>query len=400
MPDLVRNNVYKLYVIKTAKWFSLIMPIIVLFFQENGLSMTQIFWLKSAYSIGMLTMEIPSGYFGDVWGRKKTLIVGTLLTTAGFSVYSFSFEFWQFLIAEFVLGIGQSFISGADSAMLFDSLKSENREKEYIKYEGRVTSVGNFSEAIAGILGGLLATISLRVPFICQAVVSTLAIPAAFTLVEPSYSLSKRAAGFNDILKVIKLSLHEHKILRNFMFFSSLAGTATLTFAWFVQPFLIDIGIPVVLFGLIWTFLNLTVGTSSIFAYRIERNFSQKQTSGLITFSIGILFLLTGLFITKWGTILLLVFYIVRGIATPVFKDYIHVMIESEYRATVLSLRNMIIRIIFAITGPILGWITDNYSLKSGYLSAGTFFLVAGFALYYLAYFTKSAQDRQKPVKL
>lgn len=375
------------------------MPIIVLFFQDNGLSMTQIFWLKSVYSMGMLTMEIPSGYFGDVLGRKKTLIVGTLLTTAGFSLYSFSYGFWQFLVAEFVLGIGQSFISGSDSAMLFDSLKSEKRDKDYIKFEGRVTSVGNFSEAIAGILGGLIATISLRIPFICQAVVSALAIPAAFTLVEPSYSLSKRAAGFNDILKVIKLSLHKHKKLRNFIFFSSLAGAATLTFAWFVQPFLIDVGIPVVLFGLIWTFLNLTVGTSSIFAYRIERNFTQKQTSGLITFSIGILFILTGLFISKWGLILLFVFYMVRGVATPVFKDYVHVMIESEYRATVLSLRNMIIRIIFAITGPILGWITDNYSLKSGYLSAGTFFLIAGFALYYLTFFIKTVPNRRMPVK-
>jgi MFS family permease len=393
MARLVRNNIYKLYLIKTAKWFSLIMPIIVLFFHDNGLSMTQIFWLKSVYSIGMLTMEIPSGYFGDIWGRKKTLIIGTLLTTIGFSVYSFSFGFWQFLVAELILGVGQSFISGSDSAMLFDSLKSEKREKQYLKFEGRVTSVGNFSEAIAGILGGVLATISLRTPFICQAVISALAIPAAFTLIEPYYSRRKNVAGLPDIFRVIKHTLHEYKNLRNFIFFSSLAGTATLTFAWFVQPYLIEIDTPVVFFGFIWTMLNLTVGTSSIFAYRIERKFTQKQTSGLIFFSISLLFIATGIFITKWAIFLLFMFYIVRGIAAPVFKDYIHVMIDSEYRATILSLRNMIIRINFAIVGPILGWITDNHSLRAGYISAGAFFFIAGLGLYYLAFFYKTSSS-------
>lgn len=181
MPSKIAHNIYKLYIIKIAKWFSLIMPIIVLFYHENGLSMTQIFLLKSVYSIGMLVLEIPSGYFGDVWGRKKTLIVGTLLTTIGFSFYSFSFIFWQFMIAELILGMGQSFISGSDSAMLYDTLKNEKRKGEYLKFEGRVTSIGNFSEAIAGIFGGLLATISLRTPFYFQAIISAAAIPAAFS---------------------------------------------------------------------------------------------------------------------------------------------------------------------------------------------------------------------------
>ena len=390
MSKNIGSNIYKLYVIKTAKWFSLIMPIIVLFYQDNGLTMTQIFLLKSVYSIGMLVLEIPSGYFGDVWGRKKTLIIGTLLTTVGFSFYSFSFVFWQFMIAELILGMGQSFISGSDSAMLYDTLKSQKKESQYLKYEGRVISVGNFSEAIAGIIGGLLATISLRTPFVFQVFVSAAAIPAAFSLIEPPYSLHNRVAGFKDILKVVKFSLVDHLKLRYFIFFSSLIGAATLTYAWFIQPFLIVAKVPLPLFGVIWTLLNLTVGTTSIFAYKIERRYSQKQTTGFIYIAIAIGFLLSAVYISWWSIPVLFLFYMVRGVATPVLKDYINILIDSEVRATVLSLRNMFIRIIFAITGPLLGWFTDQYSLRAGLFAAGIFFLVTGSFLYYLTYYSKS----------
>lgn len=386
----VKNNIYKLYIIKTAKWFSLIMPIVVLFFQENDLTMTQIFTLKAVYSVGMLAFEIPSGYFGDVWGRKKTLIIGTLLTTTGYFVYTGSFNFWQFLIAELVLGIGQSFISGTDSAMLYDTLKSDNKENEYLKYEGRVTSVGNFSEAIAGIIGGLLATFSLRTPFVFQTIVSAAAIPAALTLIEPKLFNEKRIASFKDVIKVVKYALIEHSQLRYFILFSSLIGTATLSYAWLIQPFLIEAKLPVAFFGVIWTILNITVGISSIFAHKIETQFSQKQNTGFIFLSISMGFIITATHISLWFIPIIFLFYIVRGAATPILKDYINILINSDVRATVLSLRNMFIRIIFAIIGPLLGWIIDNYSLKTGMYSAGFFFLITGSVLFYFTYFYRS----------
>ncbi|MDA3880163.1 MAG: MFS transporter, partial [Prolixibacteraceae bacterium] len=317
MIKFVHDNIIKLYIIKISKWFSLIMPIIVLFYQDNGLSMTQIFLLKSVYSVGMLIFEIPSGYFGDVWGRKKTLIVGTLMATLGISFYSFSFVFWQFMVAELVLGIGQSFISGSDSAMLYDTLKSKKRESEYLKYEGRVTSVGNFSEAIAGILGGLLASITLRMPFYFDVCIAAMDKPAALTLVEPNYINKKRIASLKDVFNVVHYAMVDYAKLRYFILFSSLIGTATLTFAWFLQPVLIEIDIPIALFGVFWTLLNITVGTSSIYAHKVRERFSQKQTTRFIYISVGLGYILTAAFISLWIIPVLFAFYLVRGIATP-----------------------------------------------------------------------------------
>ena len=94
------------------------MPIIVLFFQENGLSMKEILLLQSLFSIGVVLFEIPSGYFSDVVGRKTTIVLGCIFGFLGLLTYSFSYGFIGFLIAELLLGLGTSFISGTDSAII------------------------------------------------------------------------------------------------------------------------------------------------------------------------------------------------------------------------------------------------------------------------------------------
>ena len=68
------TNIWKLFVIKGILWFMIIMPIIVLFFQDNGLNLQQIMTLQACYSLSLSFMEIPSGYAADILGRKKTLI--------------------------------------------------------------------------------------------------------------------------------------------------------------------------------------------------------------------------------------------------------------------------------------------------------------------------------------
>ena len=63
---------------------------------------------------------------------------------------------------------------------MYDSLAESKKENEYTKVEGVAYGIGNFSEAIAGICGGLLAEISLRLPWEVQVVVAGLIIPFTF----------------------------------------------------------------------------------------------------------------------------------------------------------------------------------------------------------------------------
>lgn len=375
----MQYNIYRLYLIKIAKWFSLIMPIVVLFYNENGLHQFDIFLLQAIYSVAIVVLEIPSGYFADVLGRRFSLIIGAILGFVGFSIYSFSFGFWGFLAAEITLGIGQSLISGADSAMMYDSLSAQKREKLYLKFEGRITSIGNFAEALAGIAGGFLATYSLRTPYYFQALVAFIAIPAAFTLVEPIREKTITKLRFSDILGVFKIALIDKPKLRYNIIFSSIIGCATLSMAWFVQPYFKVIELPSTKhYGILWTLLNLSVGITSLLAYRIDKSLGKAKVVLLIAILISSFYILSGIYQSYWGISILFLFYFVRGFATPILKNYINQMTESNIRATVLSVRNFIIRLVFAGLSPLLGWLTDNYSLSFALKSGGIFFLFIG----------------------
>jgi MFS family permease len=377
--NYAQRNIYMLYLIKIGKWFMLTMPIIVLFFREHGLGMQDVLVLQAIYSISVVVMEIPSGYLGDIWGRKNTLILGTILGTIGFVIYSFSYGFYGFLFAQLALGAAQSCVGGSDSAMLYDSLKSINREDKYLKYEGRVLSIGNFAETLAAVIGGALAEISLRTPFYWQILVAFIAIPAAIALVEPERNDKIIKGGFSHIMGFVKYSLITNIQLRNNILFSGIIGCATLSMAWLIQPYLEQyLHFSEYQIGITWAALNLTIGLTTLVAHRIDKMFSQKTIVSFIVISTSACYFFTGLFESIFVLPVLFFFYFTRGIATPVLKDYINRMCEAHMRATVLSVRNFVIRILFACFGPILGWYADLFSLKHAFVLSGVVFLFLG----------------------
>jgi len=354
----------------------LYMPIVVPFYESNGLSMKDIMILQAAYSIAIVILEVPSGYLADVIGRKKTLIIGAVFGILGFTTYSFSFGFMGFLVAEIILGIGQSCISGADSAMLYDSLLDRGEEKKYTRFEGRITALGNVAEALAGIVGGLLVGITIRTPYLAQIFVAFIALPAAITLVEPTRRIPLIKASFMEIVQIARFALITDRPLRRNILFSAITGCATLTMAWFAQPFFEYTKIDIAWFGILWTTLNLTVAITSYTAHRLEKRLGQRWSILLIALLIPLGYLALSRFNLPIGLFVLYLFYLVRGYATPVLKDYINRITASHIRATVLSVRNFIIRLLFALCGPLLGWVKDIYSLPQALALAGFIFLI------------------------
>lgn len=375
----MRRNLFALYLIKLSKWFSLVMPIIVLFYEEQGLGLHEVFILKSVYSVAAVALEIPSGYLADVWGRKRCLLWGSVLFFLGYQLYSFTGAFSAFLCAELLLGAGQTLVNGADSALLYDTAAHYKAEQHYLRYEGQLTMIGNFAEAIAGIFGGLLAAYSLRFPFYGQAIVAFIGIPAALAIREYNHSRAVRNPA-GEMLRIIRYSLGENKVLRYNILFSGIIGAATLTMAWFVQPILMQLQTPTSYYGVIWTVLNLTVGIAALYSDRVEQALGMRRSNGLILVVIvGGYAALALLPLTYACLAILFLFYIVRGFATPILKGYINQMTFSEMRATVLSIRNFIIRLLFAAIAPFIGWLNDYYSLQVALLISALIIGLPGF---------------------
>ncbi|MEZ4885064.1 MAG: MFS transporter [Chitinophagales bacterium] len=374
----IASNLYKLYWLKISKWFLLVMPIIVPFYQNNGLDVQQVMTIQSIFSIAVVLMEVPSGYLGDVLGRKKSLVIGSILIFVGYLFYSLTSSFVGFLLAAITLGIGTSFISGSDSALLYDTLQQLNRTTDYMRLEGKYYAIGNFAEAIAGITGGLLAAhFTLAFPFYCQTAISAIGIFAAMTLIEPERAKVFSAnTNWQNIKQTIHYAFIANRELRWILIYASVMAGATITIAWFAQPYFLFAEVPLIYFGILWTALNVTVGIASWFAHKLENYF---RAFGLM---LGVCVLIVGGYLgaafspAMVGIVFLFVVYIGRGIATPTFNNFINSHTTSDMRATVLSLRSFMFRLIFAVLAPFMGWITDVYTVQEALMVAGVIFMV------------------------
>ena len=360
----LRHNILKMYLLKAVLWFMVAMPIIVLFFQEHGLTLTEVMILQSIYSFSVALFEIPSGYIADIFGRKKTIVLSTIFTFIGFLVFSFFGGFYAFAIAQVLVGIGGSLMSGSDSAIIYDTLLETNSKTSYTKIEGRSYAIGNFSEAFAGILGGFLAVGSIYMPIYVQTSILFFSIPIAFTLIEPTmHKENKLDRSFKAVFEVVKFAMVDNQKLKWLIIYSSAMGVATLSMAWFAQPFFKSINIPLAYFGILWAVLNFSAGITSFNAHQFDKKDNNYKMLFYLALAMPISFLFLGYNASVFGLIFILLIYLLRGIVTPILRNAINENTTSNKRATVLSVRSLIIRISFAITAPILGYIADNYSL-------------------------------------
>jgi len=356
------------------------MPIIVLFFQENGLTLMEVMILQSVYSFTVGITEIPSGYLADYFGRRNSIIFSTIFTFGGYLIFCNFTGFDMFVMAQILVSIGGSLMSGADSAIIYDTLLETDNEKQYTKIEGKTYAIGNFSEAIAGLIGGVLATSSLLLPIQVQTSILFFTIPIAFSLVEPSLQMeNKIEKGFSPILKVVKHSLFENLKLRWLIIYSSIMGVATLSAAWLAQPFFKSLDIPLFYYGILWAALNITAGISSYSSHEKEEKYNTNNLLSKLALFMSISFLMVYFLPNYFGLIFIFIIYYLRGIVTPLLKNQININTTSNVRATVMSVRSFILRISFAIVAPILGYLADNKSLGSSYLILSILIIVVSF---------------------
>ncbi|THB77295.1 MAG: MFS transporter [Desulfobulbaceae bacterium] len=357
-------NIYYLYLIRLSKWLMLIMPIVALFYNENGLSTFDIFLLQAVYSFSVAIFEIPSGYMADIIGRRTSLICGGILGTLGFAVLSISHDFSGFLIAELILGLGGSFISGSDSALLYDSLVVSRREHNYIRYEGRITALGNLAETAAAVGGGLIALwLGYRGVYVAQTMIAAIAIPSSLLLIEPARKKLTERPSFSQIIEISKHALFKDLKLSSTIILSAATGTATLTMAWTAQIYFVAHGFTEVQITPLWVLLNLCVAVVSASTALVVRKIGTRKAILLIFVVMPLSYILMGILPIVPALIVLTLFYLVRGYATPLLRNLTNLNCESEIRATVLSIRSLLVRVCFTVGGPAIGYLAGKYTL-------------------------------------
>lgn len=367
----LRANIWKLHVLSATATFGFALPILLLFQQEYGLTLQQAFLLQSIYSIVLVMLEVPSGYAADRWGRRNTLLLGSFALFFGMLTYTVTTGFWGFLVAEVLLAVGSSFHSGTTEALTYDTLAALGEEKRYLKVNGLQGFFALGSKTMTSLLVGLLAAVSLRLPFWADVTLFGFSTLICFTLVEPERIVMKETQHLRAMGRIFMHALVHHKILRGLIVLFTVIAAIDLQLFWFLQSYQLEVGLPLTYFGI----TNAAMCLLGALAYKEAHRLGRKTENLSTLFAIAFVLLLTcfglGVISATWG----LAFFIVEGIAfgifDPITSNLMNRHITSDIRATVLSIRSFAARLLFALLTPFLGYMADAFSLSFALLLTG-----------------------------
>ncbi len=371
--DISRNIfLYKLISFFREFWF--FVPVVVLFWQSRGLSMTEIYIIESFFAVFVILLEIPSGTFADRFGEKLTMVIAAISLIAGFIMYALSYTFIQFLIAEGILAIGISFLSGADSAFLYNSLKSVGRENDFKRIEGRAESLRFIGCGAGAFFGGFIASVHFEYSFYATA----LSVLVTFVLIlftkEPRHYTDVKKTHYMSILKESIIFLKKHKLIRWYIGFWALLSSMNLIL-WLYQPYFSLVGIELRFFGVVFLIYNIVAAIAGRLSHKIETFFGR---SGLWIF-FSVLFLLPfftmPFFLGLFSVAFIFAHQFIRGAFSPIIKHKILEHTFENKRATVLSAGSFFGRMIKAFFGPFIGIMVDGLGILKSIQIVGFVFL-------------------------
>ncbi len=358
----------------------MIAPILIPFYEANGLSATGVFTVQSAFFIAMFFLEVPSGYIADVFGRRFSIILGSIAFPAGLVIYAFSGSLVGFIIAEAFIALAIAMRSGSDQAMMYDSLKNMKKQKEYKKTEGKAAMLERIGDSIAAPLGGFIGAVNLKLVFFINAAVMAVMTPIALTLKEPARKKIKTSDHAAEIAGILKYCASHPKVLLPILMYSLVFGSSIIAI-WAYYMYYRELGIGVAWYGLLHAGISLASGAASLYAYKIEKKIGLKYAV-LALMPFALFSVLLGLVSSPGMIIFIFINGFILGLSVPVLFDAINKQVPSKIRATVISVANMGRGLFFIIFSHIFGFITDKSSLGNAFIFLGIFYACAGLLIF------------------
>ncbi len=370
---------------------SLIWGVNTLFLLDAGLDLLSVFIANAVFTASMAVFEIPTGVLADTRGRRASfllslgvLFIGTLGYVGAAAIGG---GLILFSMMSIVLGLGYTFYSGAMEAWLVDALMATG-------YEGQLDQVFATSAIATGaamlvgtVAGGLLGQVNLALPFVARAGLIALVFAIAYfgmhDLGFVSRAMSLRALP-GEMAKIARASITfgwRQGAVRLLIlgFFVQSIFSAWGFHAW--QPYFLELlgrDLPWVA-GVIAALVALaTIAGNSVVEW--SARYCGKRTT-LLLWAAGIhAVAIVGVGLSNsFGLAvgLYLVAMAAAGVGGPVRQAYVHQIIPSEQRATVISFDSLIASGGSVIGQSGLGYLAQVRSLASGYVAGGLTTLLA-----------------------
>jgi MFS family permease len=358
-----------------------------LFLLDAGLSFFQVFVANAAYSLGTVVFEVPTGVVADTLGRRVSFLLSVSVLAAATLLYvglaQVDAGVVAFALASIGMALGFTFYSGAMEAWLVDALKATGYRGLLDRVFARGSQVTGAAMLVGTVGGGLLGQIDLSIPYLVRSGLLVAVFVVAYVVMHdvgfeprslparrvPAEIIHSARAGvaFGWAQRPIRLLMLASAVQMGFLAWAFYAS----------QPYLLD------LLGsnAIWVAGLVAAGIagSTILGnqvVQIASRYCGRRTTLLLAAAVlqtaaGVAVGLTSSFWVALPALLLLTAGM--GVTSPVRQAYLHQLVPTEQRATVISFDSMV-----SGTGGVAGQV--GLGALGQARSVATAFVVGGLA--------------------
>jgi len=178
------------------------MPVFFLYFSSK-LSLQEVLLLESVYYMSVVILEVPTGYFSDLVGRRLTLVIGAAALIVACLLYLYGDNFMILALGQVGFAVHMAFISGTNTVFHYESLLADQKDSEYGDREATVNKYGSIAGGTAALIGGYLATSNLSLAYVISLVAGAIAMIIAIGFIEPPRP-SDKASSSKSIFAQLK----------------------------------------------------------------------------------------------------------------------------------------------------------------------------------------------------
>lgn len=356
----VKNQIRKLYASSIIGSLSLTGAWVALL-AARGFSLVEIGLAETAYHAASLLTEIPSGALADVCGRKKMLVIGTLIRAIANAIMILSNSLALVCLVCALHAVCDSFCSGSGDALAFETLKSGNLESKYDRYESNQLIIYRLFGGISTLCAGLALMIGYRAAYASDIALCALQFMILLTLKEiradagagtrTGSLISSLVRCFGDSLRFLKAETSAVLL----MFANSLVGAADILLLFFLQARLPEAGVPGGMLGPALFIMQI----GGMIGAKLILRFKKVGYRAVFAAAAGLVIL--GVLLEHTGVGLLMT----AGGAIAAFADdalqvrtntRLQMMFPSDRRATLISIECFTFSVIMIVLSPLAGW--------------------------------------------
>lgn len=379
----MENNIKLLKLFNFFCDFKLYAPVAIIYFSQVSHSYAL---GASIFSITMISdalFELPTGYYSDRIGRKKSIALGASFATIAGIFYAIGHSYWILAIGAFIDGISTALYAGNNNALLYDSLSEKGESDQYHQYLGTTSALFQIALAVSAILGGLVANQSFKLMMWLSVIPQFICFLISFRFSEPRLHTEKSKSMIIHLKESIRLFLTNLQLRR--LSIANMIGFGLGETMFQFQAAFYQTLWPLWAIGIAKTFSNIGAAFSFHFSGILIKK--MKPIEWLITTNLynRVINSSALLFPTVYSPLLMSSTSLFFGIETVSKSTLFQREYSEKYRATMGSFNSLLASLSFAVIAFIIGLFADRIGPAKSMLII-QFFSLSMLGIYIMVY--------------